>query len=127
MKRLNECQTLAAREKTLLCRCREAIHKISPNAEIILYGSRTRGDAEPESDYDLLILIDEPVNLTQEDIFRRQLFPIEIETGCVFTVNVYSYKDWNSHLYSAMPFHQLVYFNLDEVGPWFEKTNGRKP
>ena len=108
MKRLNECQNFTAKEKALLSRCYDAIKKIYPNAKVILYGSRARGNADPESDYDLLILVENPTNLKEEDIFRQQLFPIEIETGCVLTVNVYSYRDWNSRLYNAMPFHQNV-------------------
>ncbi|MCK4309219.1 MAG: nucleotidyltransferase domain-containing protein [Candidatus Atribacteria bacterium] len=108
MKRLNECQNFTVKEKALLSRCYDAIKKISPNAKVILYGSRARGNADPESDYDLLILVENPTNLKEEDIFRQQLFPIEIEMGCVLTVNAYSYRDWNSQLYRAMPFHKNV-------------------
>jgi len=58
--------------------------------------------------YDLLVLVDHPVTLKEEDIFRQQLFPIEIETGCVLTLNVYHLSDWNSVLYKVMPFRQNV-------------------
>ena len=91
-----------------MTRCRIVIEGIDPSAKVILYGSRARGDAEPESDYDLLIITDGEVTLKREDIFRRQLFPIEIETGAVLTVILVSRKDWNSELYSAMPFYQNV-------------------
>lgn len=108
MRQLNECSKITEKEKNLLSRCRDAIQKISPKAKVILYGSRARGNAEPESDYDLLVLVDNPVNLEEEHIFRKQLFSIEIETGRVLTVNVYNYRDWNSRIYNAMPFHQNV-------------------
>ena len=108
MKQLKEYQTGAEEEKILLTRCRSAIEGIDPSAEVILYGSRARGDAEPDSDYDLLILTDGEATLKREDVIRRQLFPIEIETGAVLTLILLSKKDWNSALYSAMPFYQNI-------------------
>ncbi|NVM21528.1 MAG: nucleotidyltransferase domain-containing protein [Desulfobacterales bacterium] len=108
MKQLAEHKTIAGEEKILLTRCRTAIESIDASAEVILYGSRARGDGEAESDYDLLIITDGEVTLKREDVFRRQLFPIEIETGAVLTVILVSRKDWNSALYGAMPFHQNV-------------------
>ena len=44
---------------------RSILHKVAPNAQIILYGSEARGEARPDSDIDLLILVDEP-QLTPE-------------------------------------------------------------
>jgi len=108
MQRLIKCLNISGKEKNLLLRCRESIHKISPKAKVILYGSRARGDAVLESDYDLLVLVDHPVTLKEEDIFRQQLFPIEIETGCVLTLNAYYLSDWDSVLYKVMPFRQNV-------------------
>ena len=108
MKKIKESKNLRAEEKKLLFRCSDAIRKISPSAEVILYGSRAKGNAGPDSDYDLLVLIDEHVTLEKEDDIRQQLFQIELETETVITVNVYNSKDWNSQLYRAMPFHQNV-------------------
>jgi len=108
MKQLREFNTGAEEEKILLTRCRSAIESVDSSAEVILYGSRARGDAEPDSDYDLLILTDGEVTLKREDVVRRKLFPIEIEIGAVFTVILVSRKDWNSALYGAMPFYQNI-------------------
>ena len=108
MKQLKELKTGTERERGLLARCRDSIRSLDPSVDIILYGSRARGDANPESDYDLLILTDGEATLKREDSFRRQLFPIELETGAVLTVSLVSRKDWNSALYGAMPFHQNV-------------------
>lgn len=40
---------------TLLQNVREAAINIEPEAEVILYGSRARGDAASSSDWDFLI------------------------------------------------------------------------
>ena len=108
MKPLREHTVIKDEERALLERCRVSINRIDPSAELILYGSRARGDAEPDSDFDLLVLASGEVTLEREDIFRRCLFSIEIDTGYVFTVFLCSKIDWNAPLYRAMPFCQNV-------------------
>ena len=108
MKELKDYQTVPEAEKTLLLRCREALKALDPAAEIILYGSRARGDADRESDYDLLILSDGDASIEREDFFRRRLFPLELETGAVVTVLLVGRKEWKSPLYGAMPFYQNI-------------------
>ena len=108
MKPITQQTLLTDYEKKLLKRCKLVINDIDPAVEVILYGSRARGDAHPESDYDLLILTDKEANLEKEDAFRRKLFPIELETGAVLTVFLISKENWNSPLYAAMPFYQNV-------------------
>lgn len=108
MKHLSENSRLSDDEKLLLARCRDIIKKIEPFAEVVLYGSRVRGDNKPESDYDLLILIDGEVTLEREDLICRQLYPVGLETGKVLSAMVYSRQQWNSPLYQVMPFHENV-------------------
>jgi predicted nucleotidyltransferase len=38
--------------------------------EIILFGSRARGDSSPESDYDLLVLVDKEIKEVEDRIFN---------------------------------------------------------
>ena len=108
MRQLKELKTETERERIILTRCRDAIKSLDPSVEVILYGSRAQGGAKPESDYDLLILTDRETTLRREDSFRRELFPIELETRAVLTVILVSRKNWDSALYGAMPFYQNV-------------------
>ena len=108
MKQLKEYKSITDEEKEILTRCRKAVESIDPSAEMILYGSRARGNAEPESDYNLLIIVDGEVSLKREDIICRQLFPIELDTGKVLSAIVYSRQQWDTKLYHAMPFHRNI-------------------
>jgi uncharacterized protein len=87
---------------------RHAVHEVEPGAEVILYGSRSRGDAFSESDWDFLVLVDGPINDERTDRIRHRLYEIEWETGEIISSIVRDRKEWNSDLYQAMPFHQRV-------------------
>ena len=112
MKRLQEWSTGSAAERELLEKCRDAVKELIPSAEVILYGSRARGDAGPESDYDLLVLVDGPVDWKLEDRIRQRLYGLELGSGAALTVNAYSRFEWDSPLYRAMPFNH----NIEEEG-----------
>ena len=81
---------------------------VDPEAEIILYGSRSRGDSGPDSDWDLLILVEGPSDDQRADRIRHRLYEVEWECDEVISSIVRSRKEWNSGLYQVMPFHQSV-------------------
>jgi len=92
----------------LLKRCKKAIRQVVPDADVILYGSRARGDANEYSDYDILILVNCPANIALETKFVEQIFPLELDSGAVLTLMTYSRQQWDTPLYRAMPFHENV-------------------
>ena len=92
----------------LLKRVKQTILGIEPDAEVIIYGSRTHREAGPESDWDFLILLDGSVDQERIDAIRHLLYDIEWECGEVISCIVRSRKEWDSPLYKAMPFHENV-------------------
>jgi predicted nucleotidyltransferase len=63
---------------------REKIHKEAPSAKIILYGSEARGDAGPDSDIDLLILMDtDRITLEDETKITYPIYEQELKTMCL--------------------------------------------
>lgn len=95
-------------QEGLLDQIRHAVGEVEPDAEIILYGSRSRGDAIEESDWDLLILVDGPLSDERTDRIRHSLYEVEWESGEVISSIVRNREEWNSDRYQAMPFHQRV-------------------
>jgi predicted nucleotidyltransferase len=95
-------------DKALLDRCRQAIRRVVPDADIILYGSRARGDAQEYSDYDILVLVNEPVGVALKDRILSSIYPLELETGAMLTLVTYNRRQWESFPYREMPFHQNV-------------------
>lgn len=86
---------------------RQYISDIGPSVEILLYGSRARGDERKYSDWDILILTDYPTDLKTESKFRDKLFDFELETGESFSVFAYSKKDWHT-VQRITPFYHNV-------------------
>ena len=86
---------------------KNSISLIDPEAKVILYGSRARGDERNDSDWDILILTNYSVSLEKEREFRNKLYDLELETGEAFSVFVYSRFDWQN-TQRITPFYQNV-------------------
>lgn len=93
-------------------RIRKTIHKKDPHAEAYLFGSRARGDFKPDSDWDILILVDDfKVTNEIEDKFRDDLYDIELESGQVISTFIYPKDYWqNTLIYSPL------YKNINKEG-----------
>jgi len=79
-----------------------------PTAKIYLYGSRVKGLAHDESDWDLLILVrGDKVSREIETSITDPLYDLEFETGEVISPMIYSEDEWNNK-YSITPFYRNV-------------------
>ncbi|NLA23447.1 MAG: nucleotidyltransferase domain-containing protein [Bacteroidales bacterium] len=83
------------------------IAEIDENAQVILYGSRARGDARNDSDWDILVLTDYPITYQVESKFRDNLYDLELETGEILSVFIYSKADWNTKHHISPYFHNV--------------------
>lgn len=91
-----------------LQQCKRTITDVVEDAEVILFGSRARGDAKKDSDYDIIVIVNCPVDIALEEKIISNMFPLELETGNLFTLIVFSKNQWSSPLYKAMPFRKNV-------------------
>ena len=93
-------------------RIRQAAHKMGPLVKTILYGSEARGDARPDSDIDVLILLEgERRDLKHEDQLAGELYEIELATGVVVSPMIMLRKQWENR-----PFKTPFYINVMNEG-----------
>lgn len=79
-----------------------------PDAKVFLYGSRAKGKAKPDSDWDFLILIPKnPVTPEDEKKITWPLYDFEFESGEVLSPMIYSEQDWYNK-FSVTPFFKSV-------------------
>jgi predicted nucleotidyltransferase len=65
---------------TILASIKSKVHRVLPDAKVILFGSRAYGNPTSESDWDILILTPNPVNTDLKKDIHRILFPLSVET-----------------------------------------------
>lgn len=80
----------------------------APFAKVYLYGSRVRGTAKEDSDWDVLILLQRDIvtREIEEDLFDP-LYDLELDSGEIISPMIYSEQEWNNK-YQVTPFYQNV-------------------
>ena len=87
------------------------LHALAPNASSVLFGSRARGDAKPESDWDILILLDkERIELSDHDTIVYPLYELGWNLNLNLSVKLYTKKEW------ARRHFTLFYKNIEKEG-----------
>jgi len=96
------------RKQQIIQLIRQKVNEIDNTAEVILYGSRARGDNKRDSDWDVMILLKRNnVDKRIEQTFRHNLFDLELEIGVPISVFVYSKHDWEGK-YSVTPLFKSI-------------------
>ncbi len=79
-----------------------------PDAKIILYGYRAKGTSKNDSDWDLLILLNQDkITYDIEESITYPLYDLEIELGEVISPMIYSEKEWVNK-YAVTSFYKNV-------------------
>jgi uncharacterized protein len=84
-------------KNSLLERITSVVHRIEPTAELALYGSQARGEATPESDWDILILLEGEVSHKRKVSIWDALYLLELETDESIGTTIKSRTEWETN------------------------------
>jgi len=103
---------LTSDERSAIHVCSSTIRALIPVSEIILFGSKARGDSTEESDIDLLVITPREISRQRRHQVLDSIYEIQLTHDVVLSILFVSSHEWNSGLVSALPIRAEV----DEQG-----------
>ena len=79
-----------------------------PVTDIVLYGSKARGDSDPESDIDLLVLTSRPLDHEQQSGMWSDLHEISLRFDVLLSPLTVEARSWREGVHSVLPIHTEV-------------------
>ncbi|HZV69302.1 MAG TPA: nucleotidyltransferase domain-containing protein [Saprospiraceae bacterium] len=90
----------------LLQLVKNEIKGIDPNAEVILFGSRARGDFREDSDWDFLILLNVHLDQSRKELILEKLYEIELQTDFILSSIIHTKTEWEDR--SVTPLYSII-------------------
>ena len=107
MRTLDTFEAASSTELEMLRSCCAAVHSVSAEAEVILFGSRARGDGGGDSDWDILVLCP----TVTPDIYHRMhqaLYDVELDADVVINPLILHRQEWRAGRYREHPLRERV-------------------
>ena len=80
--------------------------QLLPDDRLILFGSQARGDARPDSDWDLLLLLNKPQKEESDEDKRYEFVLMGWKYGTYLSVKIYTEEQWEKG--KIFPFYKNV-------------------
>ena len=77
-------------------------------SELVLYGSAARGEADEESDLDLLIITEEALPRPMRHKITDIVFEVNLTHGTNFSTLVIGRKSWEEGAFSVLPIREEI-------------------
>jgi predicted nucleotidyltransferase len=106
--RILESTPLIKKERIAVKAIAEMLRKNFPVEEIILFGSKSRGDDEIHSDIDLLIVTDQTLHWKDEKAIVEIMFDVGMEYDVIFSPLFVSSEEWNQGIFTEFPVYKEI-------------------
>ncbi|HIJ66511.1 MAG TPA: nucleotidyltransferase domain-containing protein [Candidatus Hydrogenedentes bacterium] len=108
MKTLEKADSISEKEREFLRRVKKTVLGLQPTAQVLLFGSVARGDQGNDSDYDVLILTDQPLATSEEDAIEDALYDLQLGCGALICAVFYSKDEWDSPSTHVLPLYKEI-------------------
>ncbi len=99
---------LNERDRQAIERAAAILRERFPVERVVLFGSKARGDDDPESDIDLLILTSRPMSHAEQDAMTDALFGLQLELDVAISTLITPTKEWEHGLAQVLPIRHEV-------------------
>lgn len=94
---------LSERDRAAVVAAAARLRATLPVERIVLFGSKARGDGDPDSDIDLLVLTSRPLTREESDGVVATLYSIQLERDVLLSPLVVAREEWEEGVYQVMP------------------------
>ena len=99
---------LGTNERAAIQEATRILKQEFPVEDVILFGSKARGDSDPESDIDLLLLTERPLDWKERHEIVDMLFDVEMKHDVVISIIINTLHDWNDGVCTVLPIHDEI-------------------
>lgn len=108
---------ISANNDPQLKRFLQGIHPLKKKIKkVYLFGSRARGTERPDSDYDILLVVNENFSLDDKDKLYDQVMAILLDTGKLLSLKIFKSKHFKKLSSIPTPFMSHVLKEGIQIG-----------
>jgi predicted nucleotidyltransferase len=100
--------TLRTKDKKAIKEATEILKEKFSVRDVILFGSKARGDSDKDSDIDLLLLTSQPLHWKQRHAVVDALFEVEMKHDVMINIVVNTIHDWRDGICTVLPIHEEI-------------------
>jgi predicted nucleotidyltransferase len=100
--------TIHHQEKIAIMEASKVLREKFRAEEVILFGSKARGDDNKESDIDLLVLTTEPITWNERKAINNALYEIQLKYDVIISPLITTVSKWAEGPFSVLPIHDEV-------------------